>query len=91
MKNLKKIIAIVLACIMAFSALQISAIAAPAHEDSIVFAIKSLDAAGGGSTVAGILIGVLYAFIPILIVVDIISYIASGNAIIAGGLMKALK
>lgn len=90
MKNLKKILAIVLACVMAFSALQISAIAAPSHADSIEFAMKSLDAAGSVSTLAGILIGVLYAFVPILIVIDIISYFVSGNALIAGGLLKAI-
>ena len=91
MKNLKKIIALVLVCIMAFSALQISASAAStSYAESIEFAIDTLEQAGSGIPIATILIGILYAFFPILIVIDLISYLVSGNAIIAGGFLNLI-
>ena len=92
MKNLKKIIASVLACVMAFSVRQLSASAASTAEDSVRTAIETLEqAAGSGIPIATMLVGILYAFFPILIVIDLVSYLVSGNAIIGGNLIGLIK
>lgn len=92
MKNFKKIIALVLVCIMAFSALQVSASAASAsasaYAETVENAINTLGQFASDIPVTTILIGILYAFFPVLIVIDLISYLVSGNAIIAGGLLN---
>ena len=87
MKNLKKIIAIVLVCILAFSALQVTASAASAA-DAVKQAASAL--ADTGISISMILVGILYAFFPILIVIDLISVLVSGNAIIGGNLIGML-
>ncbi len=92
MKNLKKIIALVLVCLMAFSALQLPASAASIDSDSLGLTIDALEqAASSGISIATILVGILYAFVPILIVIDLISYLVSGDAIIAGGLLGLIN
>lgn len=91
MKNLKKIIAIVLVCIMAFSVLQIGASASNSAVESVKSSITVLEqAADSGVSIAAVLVGVLYAFIPILIVIDLVAYLASGNTLIGGALLDMI-
>lgn len=91
MKNLKKIIAIVLVCLMAFSVLQLNASAANSAVDAIQSSVALLEqAADSGISIAAILVGVLYACIPILIVIDLVAYLVSGNTIIGGALLGML-
>lgn len=90
MKNLKKIIALVLVCIIAFSALQISASAASTAE-SLEYAISAINAAAPDFSITTLLIGLLYACFPILIVIDLVSMLVTGNAIIGGTLTGLIK
>ena len=89
MKNLRKIIAIVLVCIMAFSALQVYA-SATSTAESLEYAISAINAAAPNFSIATLLVGLLYAFFPILIVIDLISILVSGNALIGGNLVGML-
>lgn len=91
MKNLKKIIAIVLVCIMAFSALQVSASASALDTGLLDFATSALQEATPEFSTSTLLVGILYAFFPILIVIDLVSMLVTGNALIGGGLTGMIK